>query len=126
CTAAIALCELAMLKAATPADYAAAQRWMNLPVALLLVALAGFAHHYLDARLRWLAVTAIALRLVSLVINFSVGESGNFLRATSLGTPSWRARNCGSCSALPSRSASAARTSCSGSMSTTAPPFATA
>jgi len=84
CTAAIALCELAMLKAATPADYAAAQRWMNLPVVLLLVALAGFAHHYLDARLRWLAVTAIALRLVSLVINFTVGESGNFLRATSL------------------------------------------
>jgi len=84
CTAAIALCELAMLKAATPADYAAAQRWMNLPVALLLIALAGFAHHYLDARLRWLAVTAIVLRLVSLAINFSVGESGNFLHATSL------------------------------------------
>ena len=57
---------------------------MNLPVAVLLVALAGFAHHYLDARLRWLAVTAIALRLVSLVINFSVGESGNFLHAISL------------------------------------------
>jgi two-component system sensor kinase FixL len=86
CTAAIALCELAMLKAATPAEYAFAQRWMNLPVAVLLVALAGFAHHYLDARLRWLAVTAIALRLVSLVINFSVGESGNFLHAISLTT----------------------------------------
>jgi two-component system sensor kinase FixL len=84
CTAAIALCELAMLKAASPADYAMAQRWMNLPIAFLFVALAGFAHHYLDARLRWLAVTAIALRLVSLVINFTVGESGNFLHATSL------------------------------------------
>jgi len=84
CTAAIALCELAMLKAVTPADYAIAQRWMNLPVALLLVALAGFAHHYLDARLRWLAVTAISLRLVSLAINFTVGESGNFLHTTSL------------------------------------------
>ena len=84
CTAAIAMCELAMLKAPTPAAYAVAQRWMNLPVVLLLVALAGFAHHYLDARLRWLAVTAIALRLVSLVINFTVGESGNFLHTTSL------------------------------------------
>ncbi len=73
-----------MLKAPTPAAYAVAQRWMNLPVVLLLVALAGFAHHYLDARLRWLAVTAIALRLVSLVINFTVGESGNFLHTTSL------------------------------------------
>jgi PAS domain S-box-containing protein len=84
CTAAIALCELTMLKSTTPEAYVAAQRWMNLPVALLLVALAGFAHHYLDARLPWLAVTAIALRLVSLVINFTMGESGNFLRATSL------------------------------------------
>ena len=45
---------------------------------LLFVALAAFAHHHLDARLRWLAVTAIALRLVSLVINFTVGESANF------------------------------------------------
>jgi len=84
CTAAIALCELAMLKAATPADYVMAQRWINLPIALLFVALAGFAHHHLDARLRWLAVTAIALRLVSLVINFTVGESATFLHATSL------------------------------------------
>ena len=41
CTPAIAMCELAMLKAPTPAAYAAAQRWMNLPIALLLVALAG-------------------------------------------------------------------------------------
>ena len=84
CTAAVAMCELTMLKAPTPAAYAAAQRWMNLPIAFLLVALAGFAHHYLDAGLRWLAITAIALRLVSLVINFSVGESGNFLHTTSL------------------------------------------
>jgi len=84
CTAAIALCELMMLKAPTPAAYVTAQRWMNLPIALLLVALAAFAHHYLDARLRWLAVTAIVLRLVSLVINFSVGESASFVHATSL------------------------------------------
>jgi len=62
CTAAIALCELTMLKAPTPAVYATAQRWANVPIALLMVALAGFAHHYLDAGLRWLAATAIALR----------------------------------------------------------------
>ena len=49
-----------------------------------MVALAGFAYHYLDAGLRWLAVTAIALRLVSLVINFTVGESLSFLHITSL------------------------------------------
>ena len=35
---------------------------------VLLVALAGFAFHYLDAGRRWLAVTAIGLRLLSLVV----------------------------------------------------------
>jgi hypothetical protein len=43
CTAAIALCELTMLKAPTPDVYATAQRWANVPIALLMVALAGFA-----------------------------------------------------------------------------------
>ncbi|HSC63282.1 MAG TPA: ATP-binding protein [Caldimonas sp.] len=84
CTAALALCELTMLKAPTPAVYATALRWANVPVALLMVALAAFAYHYLDAGLRWLAGTAIALRLVSLVIDFTVGDSLNFIEITSL------------------------------------------
>ena len=44
-----------------------------------MIALAGFAFHYLDAGRRWLAATAIGLRLVSLVINFTVGENLNWL-----------------------------------------------
>ena len=83
-TAGLALCELNMLKASTPAAYAMALRWSNVPVALLMVSLAAFAYHYLDARLRWLAITAIALRLVSLVLNFTVGDALNFLEITSL------------------------------------------
>src|SRR4051812_30437250 len=78
-TAALAFCELFMLKAATPAVYAAAARWIHLPIIVLLAALAGFAYHYLGAGRRWLVVTAIGLRLVSLVINFSIGESLNWL-----------------------------------------------
>src|SRR5205085_9174144 len=54
-------------------------RWIHVPVAVFLVALAGFAFHYLGAGRRWLAATAIGLRLVSLAINFSVGESLNWL-----------------------------------------------
>src|SRR5262245_47940277 len=58
-TAAIALCELLALKAATPAAYASALRWLHVPVAVLFVALAGFAYNYLEAGRRWLAATAI-------------------------------------------------------------------
>src|SRR3954467_10060612 len=72
-TAGIALCELSMLRAPTPAAYATAARWAHVPVAVLLVGLSGFAYHYLDAGRRWLAITAIGMRLVSLAINFSVG-----------------------------------------------------
>jgi two-component system sensor kinase FixL len=77
-TAAIAFCELLALKATTPAAYAAAVRWIHVPVAVLLVGLVGFAYHYLRAGRRWLAATAIGLRLVSLAINFSVGENLNW------------------------------------------------
>ena len=73
-----------MLKAPTAEVYVTSLRWANVPVALLMVALAGFAYHYLEAGLRWLAVTAIGLRLVSLVVNFTVGESLEFLHVTSL------------------------------------------
>ena len=84
--AANAIGDMVILKAQTPEIYAAAQRWKNIPILLLLVGLAGFSYHYLKAGRRWLALTAIGLRLVALVINFSVGESLNFLHITALRT----------------------------------------
>ena len=83
-TAALAFCELVMLKAATPREYATAVRWAHVPIALLLVALAGFAFHYLDAGRRWLAATAIGMRLVSLVLNFATGQNLNWLEVREL------------------------------------------
>ena len=83
-TAGIAFCELAMLKASTPHAYATAVRWVHVPIFVLMVALAGFAFHYLDAGRRWLAATAIGLRLISLVVNFTVGENLNWLEIHSL------------------------------------------
>ena len=78
-TAAIALCELVMLKASTPQEYAAAVRWAHVPIVVLMVALAGFAFHYLGSGRRWLAITAIGVRLVSLVMNFATGQNLNWL-----------------------------------------------
>jgi PAS domain S-box-containing protein len=73
-----------MLKASTPQAYATAARWAHVPIVVLMIALAGFAFHYLDAGRWWLAATAIGLRLVSLVINFSVGQNLNFLEIQAL------------------------------------------
>jgi hypothetical protein len=83
-TAGIAFCELVMLKASTPQAYSTALRWAHVPIVVLMVALAGFAFHYLDAGRRWLAATAIGLRMVSLFINFAVGENLNWLEVHSL------------------------------------------
>ena len=83
-TAAIAFGELVMLKAPTPEVYATAVRWVHVPIAVLMVALAGFAFHYLGAGRRWLAGAAIGLRLLSLVINFSVGQNLNWLEVQAL------------------------------------------
>ena len=83
-TAAIAFAELVMLKAATPETYATAVRWAHVPIVVLMVALAGFAFHYLGAGRAWLAIAAIGLRLLSLVINFSVGQNLNWLEVQGL------------------------------------------
>jgi two-component system sensor kinase FixL len=83
-TAAIAFGELVMLKAPTPEVYATAVRWIHVPIAVLMVALAGFAFHYLGAGRRWLAGAAIGLRLLSLVINFTVGQNLNWLEVHAL------------------------------------------
>ncbi len=83
-TAGIAFGELLMLKASTPHAFAVAVRWIHVPIALLMVALAGFAFHYLGAGRRWLAATAIGLRLVSLAVNFTVGENLNWLQVQAL------------------------------------------
>jgi len=85
CSGAVACGELLMLTATTPAEYAAAQKWNNVPIALLLVALAVFGYHYLRAGRLWLALLGIGLRLIAIAINFGVGQNLNFLEVTALG-----------------------------------------
>src|SRR5436190_654897 len=70
CTAAIAYFELRMLQSQTTAEFAANLKWVQVPIDLLLLALAAFAYHHLDAGWRGLAIVAIGLRLVSLVLDF--------------------------------------------------------
>jgi hypothetical protein len=92
-TAGLAYCELHMLKARTPEGFATALEWAHVPIAILVVALAGFAYHYLDVGLRWLAISGIGLRLVSLVLNFTTGVNLNYLEVTRLRPPPVRRRS---------------------------------
>ena len=46
--AASAIGDMVILKAQTPEIYAAAQRWKDIPILLLLMGLAGFSYHYLQ------------------------------------------------------------------------------
>jgi len=84
CTAAIAYFELRMLQSQTTAEFAANLKWVQVPIDLLLLALAAFAYHHLDAGWRGLAIVAIGLRLISLVLDFTTGVNLNYLELTDL------------------------------------------
>jgi PAS domain S-box-containing protein len=86
CTGAIACGELLMLTATTPAGFALAQRWNNLPIAILFIALAAFGYHYLRAGRLWLALLGIGLRVVALAINFGADPNLNFREVSDLGS----------------------------------------
>jgi PAS domain S-box-containing protein len=83
-TAAFAFCELWMMRAKTPAEFATVLRWGHVAVWLLLVSLVGFVRVYLKAGRPWLAWTVCGLRTLALVLNFLVGKNLNYLDITRL------------------------------------------
>ncbi|MCE9657649.1 MAG: PAS domain-containing protein [Burkholderiales bacterium] len=83
-TAAIAILELQLLNSRSVAAYAETLKWGHVPVALMMISLAAFAYHYLDADWPWLAIGGLALRLVSLVLDFTTGVNINYLEITRL------------------------------------------
>ena len=76
--------ELWMIRAETPAQFATALRWLQLPVWVLIVSLVGFVRLRLRAGRPWLAWTICALRTFALLINFLVGQNLNFREVTHL------------------------------------------
>ncbi len=77
-------CELLMMHAQTAAEFAAAQRWLHVFAFVAVVSIAWFVRSSLGAGRLWLAYTVCALRLVSLIANFSTGVSLNYLQITAL------------------------------------------
>ncbi len=82
--AAMACCELWMMRAETPGQYANAIRWLHVPAFIIVVALTGFVLLYLRAGRRPLAWALCLLRALSLVVNFLVGQNLNYLEITDL------------------------------------------
>ncbi|MBI5632815.1 MAG: PAS domain S-box protein [Nitrospirae bacterium] len=83
-TAGLAFCELWMMRAETPEQFATALRWLHVPVLAIIVALVGFVLIYLRAGRHWLAWAVCVLRTCSLLLNFLVGQNLNYREVTGL------------------------------------------
>jgi two-component system sensor kinase FixL len=84
-TAAWTICELWMMRAGTPAEFATVLKWGHVAVWLLILSLVGFMRLYLEAGRPWLAWTICGVRTLLLVLNFLVGQDLNYLEVTGIG-----------------------------------------
>jgi two-component system sensor kinase FixL len=83
-TAAFAFCELWMMRAETPGEFATAVKWAHVPMWLWVVSLVWFVRLYLRAGRSWLAWAVCGLRTFSLLLNFVVGQNLNYREVTRL------------------------------------------
>jgi hypothetical protein len=83
-TAAIAAFELAMMRAETTASFGLALRWIHMPACVVVLSLAWFVRLYLNAGRTWLLRSTCGLHVVSLILNFLLGQSLNYWAITRL------------------------------------------
>src|SRR5271169_436569 len=81
-TAAFAFIELWMMRAETATEFATALKWANLPAWVVILSLVWFVRLYLRAGRPWLAWTVCAVRSVSLLLNFLVGQNLQYREIT--------------------------------------------
>jgi two-component system, LuxR family, sensor kinase FixL len=92
-TAALAWCDLVLMHAESPAQFASAIRWAQVAFCVIILSLAGFVRLYLRAGRTWLLWTIFVLRAPSLFLNFFTGHNHNlreivsFRPSTFLGEP---------------------------------------
>ena len=77
-TAVFAFCELRMMRAGAPAEFATVLKWGHVAVWLLVLSLVGFVRLYLNAGRPWLAWMVYGLRTLALALNFLVGQNLNY------------------------------------------------
>jgi PAS domain S-box-containing protein len=83
-TAAIAGCELAMMRAETTAGFGLALRWIHVPAWVVTVSLVGFVRLYLHAGRPWLAWTVCGMRTLALILNFLFSPNLNYREISGL------------------------------------------
>jgi two-component system, LuxR family, sensor kinase FixL len=80
----LAVCEVWMMRAVTPAEFGTALRWLQVAAWVATLSMTGFVLLYLRAGRPWLAATICALRTFSLLANFLTGQNINFRAITAL------------------------------------------
>ncbi len=83
-TGVFAFCELWMMRARTPAEFASTLKWSHVLVWLFVVSLVWFVRLFLKAGRPWLAWTICGLRTCALLLNFVTGQNLNYREITSL------------------------------------------
>lgn len=76
--AAVAMMELVLMRAQTPAEFEIILRWIHIPVATVAITIVWFVHHYLGTGRVWLAWLITSLRGLVLVLNFSPFPNATF------------------------------------------------
>jgi two-component system sensor kinase FixL len=84
-TAVFAFCELWMMRAETPAEFATVLKWGHVVVWLLVVSNVWFIRFYLKAGRLWLAWTVCGLRTLALLLDFLTGQNLNYQEIARLG-----------------------------------------
>ena len=77
--------ELMLMRAETPAQFNTVTRWIHVPAWVLIVSTVAFVRLYLNAGRRWLAWTIVAVRTLSLILNFVLSPNINFREITAVG-----------------------------------------
>jgi two-component system sensor kinase FixL len=84
-TAAWTFCELWMMRADTPVEFATVLKWGHVAVWLIIVFLVVFVRFFLRAGRPWLAWIICGVRTLLLFVNFLVGQNLNYVQVTRLG-----------------------------------------
>ena len=82
--AGMALLELTLMHAQSPAQFVELWRWLHASVFVLVVALVWFIRFYLQAGRPWLAWLITGMRILVLILTFSLDPNLNFTEITGL------------------------------------------
>jgi hypothetical protein len=76
--------EFALMRAVTPEEFGTVTRWIHVPAWVLIVSIVAFVRLYLNAGRRWLAWSIVAVRTLSLILNFIFSPNINYREITAV------------------------------------------